>query len=52
MFTTYTTRWSRSLTRARAPVVWGVHDYLCFSGSLHFRSGQACGRAHGPGCVP
>ena len=41
-----------SLTRAHAPVVWGVHDYLCFSGSLYFRSGRSCGRAHGPGCVP
>jgi glycosyltransferase involved in cell wall biosynthesis len=41
-----------SLTRGHAPVVWGVHDYLCFSGSLYFRSGRACGRAHGPGCVP
>ncbi len=41
-----------SLTRAHAPVVWGVHDYMCTAGSLYFRPGHECGRAHGPGCVP
>jgi glycosyltransferase involved in cell wall biosynthesis len=41
-----------TLTRARAPVVWGVHDYMCSGGSLYFRPGQECGRGHGPGCVP
>lgn len=41
-----------SLTRAHAALVWGVHDYMCLAGSLYFRSGNACGRAHGPGCIP
>lgn len=41
-----------SLTRIHAPVVWGVHDYICAGGSLYFRPGHECGRAHGPGCVP
>ena len=40
------------LSRAHAPLVWGVHDYMCCGGSLYFRPGHACGRAHGPGCVP
>jgi glycosyltransferase involved in cell wall biosynthesis len=25
---------------------------MCCGGSLYFRPGHACGRAHGPGCVP
>ena len=41
-----------ALTRAHAPLVWGVHDYMCCGGSLYFRSGEVCGRAHGPGRIP
>lgn len=41
-----------SLTRVHAPVVWGVHDYMCSGGSLYFSPGHECGRAHGPGCIP
>lgn len=41
-----------ALTRAHAPVVWGVHDYMCSGGSLYFTPGRECGRAHGPGCIP
>jgi glycosyltransferase involved in cell wall biosynthesis len=41
-----------ALTRAHAPLVWGVHDYMCSGGSLYFRPGHECGRGHGPGCVP
>lgn len=40
------------LTRARAPLVWGVHDYMCSGGSLYFQPGHECGRAHGTGCIP
>jgi glycosyltransferase involved in cell wall biosynthesis len=41
-----------ALTRAHAPLVWGVHDYMCSGGSLYFRPGHECARGHGPGCVP
>lgn len=41
-----------ALTRVHAPLVWGVHDYMCSGGSLYFRPGRECGRGHGPGCVP
>ena len=41
-----------ALTRAHAPLLWGVHDYMCSGGSLYFRPGHECGRGHGPGCVP
>lgn len=41
-----------TLTRRHAPLVWGVHDYMCSGGSLYFRPGHECGRGHGPGCVP
>ncbi len=39
--------------RRRAAVVVSAHGYLaCASGVHYFRAGEACGRAHGPGCVP
>ena len=39
--------------RAHAPVVISAHGYTaCTSGVHYFRPGEACTRAHGPGCVP
>jgi glycosyltransferase involved in cell wall biosynthesis len=39
--------------RRTAPVVVSAHGYTaCTSGHHHFRPGEECGRAHGPGCIP
>jgi len=39
--------------RRHAAVAISAHGYLaCASGLHYFRPGHACGRAHGPGCVP
>ena len=38
--------------RRRGPVVVSAHAYTaCTSGHHHFRPGQECMRAHGPGCI-
>jgi glycosyltransferase involved in cell wall biosynthesis len=39
--------------RRHGAVAISAHGYLaCASGLHYFRPGNACGRAHGPGCVP
>ena len=42
-----------SRLREAAPLLISVHGYsACASGVHYFRPGEACRRAHGPGCVP
>ena len=42
-----------SYLRRHAAVAVSAHGYLaCASGVHYFRPGEACPRAHGPGCIP